>query len=150
MKNLRLALISLLSVTLASAAEAASVPEAPNVTLILPAASELASAYPEAARGRNVGGYVLLFCTIRTDDSVDCHVGRWGPAGYGFENAAMQLAAKLRVSSNDAKSYASSRFNLPLHFPADPPNSTSGPPTPTFGAVEAGLDNMHAPLATHP
>jgi hypothetical protein len=44
-----------LSLALARSTSGGALPEVPNITIIFPTAAELASAYPDAARGRNTG-----------------------------------------------------------------------------------------------
>ncbi len=134
-----------LAMTLAwSVAALADAPQAvPNVSIIAPAPADMAATYPDAARGKNLDGEVSLSCKIRTDDGLDCGLRMWRPSGYGFEAAALAIAARLRVKSNDNKTYAGQTFSITMKFPPDtqdaPSPPTISPPLPAPPPMRAVL-----------
>jgi hypothetical protein len=136
MRTFHFGLAVFLSLAVGSLADQVPLPPLPNVTIVPPAMADLAATYPAAARGRNIQGFVLLRCTIRSDNAVGCTAGQWSPSGYGFEAAALQIGAKLHVKSNDRNSYAGGRFSLPVRFPADPQAGAALPPAPTLDAIQ--------------
>jgi TonB family protein len=61
-----------------------------------PTAADMAAAYPAKAKAEHVAGGVELTCTAnRKGAMTDCDVLGESPRGYGFGNAARDLARKL-------------------------------------------------------
>jgi hypothetical protein len=142
MRTLLLGLATFLSIATTAMADSVRSPlvsAAPNVTIISPTPEEMAAVFPDAARGRNIEGRVVLLCNIRTNDTLDCRAVSWSPSRLGFETAALALAGKLRVKSNDQNSYAGRAFDFPIRFPADSGDGSSPPPAPVPGALTAAL-----------
>jgi hypothetical protein len=66
--------------------------------------ADIAATYPKAAFDRKISGGATLDCTAdEAGLEVDCHVLDEDPPGMGFGQAAMQLVAKERVKTKDAK-----------------------------------------------
>ncbi|MBO9710138.1 MAG: energy transducer TonB [Caulobacter sp.] len=64
--------------------------------------SEVAAAYPKAALARKISGDVELDCAAGLKgELIDCKVTREEPAGEGFGQAGLSLAARERVALKD-------------------------------------------------
>jgi TonB family protein len=80
---------------------------------------DIAAAYPKAAFAEKISGDVELNCTADTSGRlVDCRVTKEDPAGRGFGDAALALAAKERVKAKDSNGVAivGQRFERTVSF----------------------------------
>ena len=87
---------------------------APNFFAVL-------DAYPRQAARDRVRGRGVLRCIVRQDRSLNCQLFRETPPGYGFGEAAMQLALQFRVSEREQEFVAAHQtapFFLPVNFGA--------------------------------
>lgn len=77
-----------------------------------------ADAYPERARTDNINGRALVACAARSDAHLDCATEAESPEGYGFGNAALQLAQT--TTGLEAGTVVRLPFDFALHDPGAP------------------------------
>ena len=85
----------------------------------LPNSSDLFAAYPAQAKVESLGGRVALNCLINWDGGlVDCAIASQDPAGKGFGEAGLVLAAKFRMQTSftDGSSAVGTRLTIPIRF----------------------------------
>ena len=81
----------------------------------MPSPSQLLQAYPEAARDVP-GGIARIKCLPnRAGELTECSVVDETPAGVGFGEAALALAAGFRLTKQAAKAHEAG-INLPIRF----------------------------------
>ena len=81
--------------------------------------AEIAAAYPKAARDQKISGDVELDCAADAQGNVrDCKVAKETPAGLGFGEAALGLAARERIKPKDRndKPVGERRFDIGYSF----------------------------------
>lgn len=87
-----------------------------------PGAGDVAAAYPERAKARQVAGHVVLRCGVRVDGGLrSCDTISENPVGAGFAGAARDLSRKFRarLGPEDLKTIRSGdlRVVVAIHFP---------------------------------
>jgi TonB family protein len=93
--------------------------EAPPVWEAAPSYEAVMGAYPPEARRRGVRGRGVLSCTVNLDRTLACNGERETPVGYGFLDAALQLASSFRIAERDANEPAPREpLILPINFGA--------------------------------
>ena len=84
----------------------------------VPSADNYVSSYPAKAAAEGMGGVANIDCQAAADGSLgDCKVVSETPAGYGFGEAALGLATKIRLS---LPAGASREVAIPLRFVPPP------------------------------
>ena len=113
-----------------------------------PASSDLAAAYPEAARRARASGHVALSCSFRKDGTLrDCAVLEETPKGLGFAKAAMAISARFRFETTpySPDRLAHMMLTLPISFDAkvlEGDNVTGKPAlleTPSVGKIREAM-----------
>lgn len=87
-----------------------------------PTYAEVAAAYPEKARARQVGGRATLSCSFKVEGRVgSCQAVAEEPKGLGFGNAARLLAKSFVGPStmDDGRSTVGMGTQIPFTFSAD-------------------------------
>lgn len=86
-----------------------------------PSARDFARFYPHRALDQGRSGRVVLDCVITGRGGLDCSVAEENPSGWGFGDAAVNIARQARVepTTRDGRSIAGEHLRLPLHFRAD-------------------------------
>ncbi|MGH6951917.1 MAG: TonB family protein, partial [Vitreimonas sp.] len=86
-----------------------------------PGARDFARFYPHRALDQGRSGRVVLDCTITARGALDCSVAEENPPGWGFGDAAVNIARQARVepTTRDGRSVAGEHLRLPLQFRAD-------------------------------
>jgi TonB family protein len=96
-----------------------------------PSPIDLARLYPERATREKVSGEVDLACRIDAAGRLsDCSVSTETPGGYGFGEAALQLAASYMMRPERATLWAVSGHKavVPIRFRADAATPERLPP----------------------
>ncbi len=86
-----------------------------------PNARDFARYYPERALDQGRSGRVVLDCVVAGSGRLDCSVAEENPPGWGFGDAAVNIARQTRVDPTgpDGRSVAGEHLRLPLVFRAD-------------------------------
>ena len=99
--------------------------------MVKPSANDIASAYPDAALRLQAAGFVLLHCGVAlTGRLTGCEALQEAPAGLGFGDAALKLAAvafKMTPQTRDGVATADGEVVIPLNFKT-PDTPGAGPP----------------------
>lgn len=77
---------------------------------------DLQAAYPERARAQFIEETVELNCVIAVSGRLACELGENGRDRWGFHNAALQLAAKMRAANQLSNGTQSAGYEFPLTF----------------------------------
>ncbi|MDP3490656.1 MAG: TonB family protein [Phenylobacterium sp.] len=98
----------------------------------LPSAGAVVDGYPAEARIKGVSGArVLMNCAVGTGGAVqDCQVTSEAPAGLGFGQAALALAAHFRLSvwTDEGLPTVGGRITLPIRYELPPEAATTPEP----------------------
>lgn len=100
-----------------------------------PSGADLETFYPSAARAAGMSGRATIECSVLPDGRLsDCVVVSETPEGYGFGEATVRAATKLRMRPRtvDGKPVAVARVRIPLTWAIDggslpPRNATLDP-----------------------
>jgi periplasmic protein TonB len=114
---------------LALAAPAAAAPKqgANPHWVRMPSPDDISRYYPESAQRHNIGGKVRVQCRLASDGVVnDCVVLSEAPTGYGFGEAALNVATRfqMRPGTRDGQPIAG-QIIIPITFRL--PSSGPGP-----------------------
>jgi TonB family protein len=85
-----------------------------------PTYADVAAVFPAKAREKKVGGKATIQCTFKDDGKVgSCGVLNDEPAGYGFGNAALDLASHFQgpATYGDGKPTKGNVTTIPVVFP---------------------------------
>jgi protein TonB len=85
-----------------------------------PSSRDFARYFPRRALDEGQSGSVTLDCVIGGNGRLDCSVAHESPSGYGFGDAAINIARQTRVRSTlpDGSPAAGRHLRLPLSFRA--------------------------------
>lgn len=101
-------------------APAVTPPPAPSsviedpVWLERPGALEFQRFYPTRAMERSWEGRVALMCVVRADGRLNCSVRSVDPAGWGFEDAALNISRSYRMAARARDGSAVEGRRVPL------------------------------------
>ena len=88
-----------------------------------PSPDDIARYYPAPARQRDIGGKVRVQCRLANDGVLsDCVVLSEAPAGYGFAEAALNVASRfqIRPGTRDGQPIAG-QIIFPISFRTEDP-----------------------------
>jgi hypothetical protein len=123
-----------------------------GVDVILPNGGRMGERYPTFAREVELRGDVMLACTVGTGHALACKVQSETPEGFGFGQAALELAAGATVRGRQPKIVEFPvRFRLPSISTAPPPLGPSASALTIMEAQNAAMhEKLEAALATMP
>lgn len=83
-----------------------------------PGAREFDKYYPARAQEREKEGRVMLNCIVNADGAISCAVGSETPEGWGFGEAAIQIAKSFRMAPKTINGEPTSggTINVPIAF----------------------------------
>jgi len=121
-----LPLVVLFGLALAAPASATTAP--PNTVtnpdwLRKPSSDDITRYYPDAAQRHDIGGKVRVQCRLASDGVLnDCVVLSEAPTGYGFGEAALNVASRfqMRPGTRDGQPIAG-QIIIPITFAIPPP-----------------------------
>jgi TonB family protein len=91
-----------------------------------PTPAQIQAAYPVRALSDQVEGGAIIACTVTERGDLNaCHVGREEPAGYGFGQAAVDLAPDFKMSPAriDGDPVGGAPVNIAVGFTAADPSA---------------------------
>lgn len=91
----------------AGGAESSPPPAPPLITkaewVSRPSAADMARVYPRVAMRKQISGQARLVCRLKADGRLtDCEATEETPAGMGFGEASLKLAAFFRMAPSDS------------------------------------------------
>jgi TonB family protein len=94
-----------------------------------PSADDISRYYPPAARDHDISGHVRVQCRLANDGVLtDCVVLSETPTGYGFGEAALNVASRfqMRPGTRDGQPIAG-QIVIPITFAAEDPGPFTRP-----------------------
>jgi protein TonB len=100
---------------------AAQTPEAPSSPRWIerPTGNDFARAYPRRALRRGIEARVVIACTINAEGRLqNCTIDSEEPAGHGFDEAALEVSRKFRMSQTmeNGATTEGGTVRIPLFF----------------------------------
>ncbi|MDB5441144.1 MAG: TonB family protein [Caulobacteraceae bacterium] len=129
------------------AATPATVDRKPPEWVSRPSPEQFASLFPERAAKEHVSGTATLRCLIGLDQKLnDCQVLDEGPAGYGFGQVALGMAALSLMAppTENGRPVANSPIRIPYTLPAPPDRK---PAQWAYRPTQAQFDALYPPRA---
>jgi len=114
-----------------------------------PSPDDISRYYPDRAQRQNVDGTVRVQCRLSSDGVLgDCIVLSETPTGYGFGEAALNVAARfqMRPGTRDGRP-VSSQVIIPISFSLPAPEPAASPPRPGNAGAGSVVGDILAPLA---
>lgn len=88
---------------------------------LAPSADDVAEVFPGQAIFEAKDGRAVLSCSAKPDGVLaDCKIADEDPAGYGFGEAALKLASKMKMNPCKTGDAAGEAVSIPIRFVAPP------------------------------